>query len=76
MICTFDEKKLEAAAKATVTSLMAEHNPQWRQQIIIAEGIIATMPKPFAINKLIENGCVTGWEFKQRQSGKTDNGET
>lgn len=59
-----DRIKNEAVAKATVTRLMAENNPKWRQQIVLSYGIIADMPKPFALEKLIENKCVRGWKFK------------
>lgn len=59
-----DRIKNEAVAKATVTRLMAGNNPKWRQQVVLADGIIADMPKAFAIEKLIENKCVRGWKFK------------
>ncbi len=52
-----------AVARHTVTTLMAEHNPEWRQRITLAPGIVVDMPKPFAMKKLFENKCVTGWKF-------------
>ena len=58
-----DMIKNEAAAKATVTRLMAENNPKWRQQIVLGDGIVTDMPKPFAWEKLIENKCMKGWKF-------------
>ena len=57
-----DMIKNEAAAKATVTRLMAENNPKWRQQIVLGDGIVTDMPKPFALEKLIENKCMKGWK--------------
>lgn len=35
----------EEVAKATVTKLMVMNNPKWRQQVVLADGIIADMPK-------------------------------
>lgn len=58
-----DRIKNEAVAKATVTKLMVMNNPKWRQQVVLADGIIADMPKISAIEKLIENKCVRGWKF-------------
>lgn len=59
-----DRKANEAAAKAIVTRLMAVNNSKWRQQVVLCDGIVADMPKAFAIEKLIENKCVRGWKFK------------
>lgn len=59
-----DRIKNEAAAKASVTRLMAGNNPKWRQQIVLGDGVVADMPKPFALEKLIENKCVSGLKFK------------
>lgn len=58
-----DRKANEAAAKATVTRLMAGNNPKWRQQIMLGDGIVVDMLKPFALEKLIENKCVKVWKF-------------
>lgn len=59
-----DKEANEEVAKATVTKLMVMNNPKWRQQVVLADGIIADMPKTSAIKKLIENKCVRGWKFK------------
>lgn len=58
-----DMIKNEAVAKATVTRLMAENNPKWRQQIVLGDGIVTDMPKPLVLEKLIENKCMKGWKF-------------
>ncbi len=63
IITESDRIKNEAAAKATVTRLMAGNNPKWRQQIMLGDGIVVDMLKPFALEKLIENKCVKGWKF-------------
>lgn len=58
-----DMIKNEEVAKATVTRLMAENNPKWRQQTVLGDGVVTDMPKPFTLEKLIENKCMKGWMF-------------
>lgn len=59
-----DREKDQEIAKTSVTRMMVENNPEWRQQIVLTDGVIADMPKPLAIERLFVNKCVTGWKFR------------